>query len=97
LPHLDNFVEPFWHLYPIRVNPNKRNQIFRNLRYSGIGVQVNYELSYYHPIFKTLNYEIPYLREAENYYRQEISLPIHVNLTKRDLKKVINKVKESLV
>ena len=97
LPFMENWVEPFWHLYPIRVDQFKRNYIFNDLRESGIGVQVNYELSYYHPIFKKLNYSIPSTPNAENYYRREISLPIHVNLKKRDLNKVVKVLKKSLI
>jgi dTDP-4-amino-4,6-dideoxygalactose transaminase len=97
LPFKENWVEPFWHLYPIRVNQNKRNQIFGNLRENNIGVQVNYALSYYHPIFRKLNYPIPSTPNAENYYRREISLPIHVNLKKRDLKKIVEILKRAIL
>lgn len=96
LPFKEEWADPFWHLYPLRVNQIKRNDVFNHLRKNGIGVQVNYELSYYHPIFSTLKYTIPNTPNAENYYRREISLPIHVDLKKRDLIKVVKSLKDSL-
>jgi dTDP-4-amino-4,6-dideoxygalactose transaminase len=96
LPFKESWVEPFWHLYPLRVPLNKRDRTFNYLRSEGVGVQVNYVPSYSHPIFHFLKYDEPITPNAEEYYRQEISLPIHIDLNKKDLRKVVNLLKKSL-
>ena len=94
LPYKEVWAEPFWHLYPLRVPSAQRNLIFNELRNAGIGVQVNYVPSYSHPIYKELGYKKPNTPISEKYYSEEISLPIHVNLKKKDLHYVISKIKE---
>ena len=96
LPIKESWVEPFWHLYPLRVPQTKRNNIFNYLRSEGIGVQVNYVPSYSHPIFRKLNYDLPKTPNAEEYYRQEISLPMHIDLKKAELRKVVALLKKTL-
>jgi dTDP-4-amino-4,6-dideoxygalactose transaminase len=82
LPNKRNYVEPNWHLYPIQVDPNYRQQIFGRLREEGIGVQVNYIPANWHPAFKNNASNIGAYPQADEFYSKQISLPMHVNLTK---------------
>ena len=51
LPGKREYVDPFWHLFPIRVPAESRKSAFAELRSKGIGVQVNYIPAYLHPVF----------------------------------------------
>ena len=54
------------------------------MRRLGIGVQVNYLPVHQHPVFRNAGWSAGSLPVSENFYSEEISLPIHPNLTDRD-------------
>ena len=76
-----NYVNPTWHLYPIRVPSDIRENIVLKLRELGIGVQINYIPAFWHPVFNTSNMEDANCPIAEDFYKCEISLPIYTDLT----------------
>ena len=84
LPTQRSYVDPSWHLYPIQVEASNRKIIFDALRNSGIGVQVNYIPANWHPVFREKEIKIGAFPKADSFYRQQISLPMHVNLTETD-------------
>ena len=88
LPEQADYADPVWHLYPIRVKNNLRNQLFTFLWGKNVFVQVNYVPAYYHPIFTELNYPRGLCPKTEEFYDEEITLPIHPNLSKKDLKTI---------
>lgn len=81
-----------WHLFPARFNPLKREAIFSGLRKAGIGVQVNYIPAYWHPIFKDKGFKQGMYPNSDNFYSQEISLPMYSELTKGQVDFVIRSV-----
>ena len=93
LPVRRSYVDPMWHLFPIRVPSNQRLRIFQELRDSGIGVQVNYLPVYAHPAFSDQAYLADLYPEAEQFYNSEISLPLFTGLSTIDQ----NKVTESTI
>ena len=76
LPNKKNFVDPMWHLYPIRVPSEKRRETFIKLRENGIGVQVNYLPAHMHPVFAKKQIHSNSFPVAEKFYSEEISLPM---------------------
>ena len=94
IPTIRSYVNPMWHLYSLRVKPNKREFIFQELRKKSIGVQVNYMPAYWHPVFKKEKYARGLCPEAENYYAGQISLPLHVLLTDNEIKFVSSAVQK---
>ena len=88
------FVDPFWHLYPIRVNSELRKNLYTYLREADIGVQVNYLPAYRHPVFESLQINPELFPNSEHFYRSEISIPFHLNLTRLDLEYIIEKILE---
>ena len=94
LPFQGDHAEAMWHLYPIRVSSNIREDFFNHLRASGIGVQVNYIPAYWHPAFNKEDYPRGLCPRAEEYYSSEVSLPIHPGLTTDEQMFVISSVKE---
>jgi dTDP-4-amino-4,6-dideoxygalactose transaminase len=96
LPAQRGDVDPTWHLYPIRVPPAKRRAVFDYLRNAGIGVQVNYIPAYWHPAFDASEYPRGLCPEAESFYSQEISLPMHVELLDLQIERVADSVRSAL-
>lgn len=85
-------ADPLWHLYPLRVPANRRREMVEKLREAGIGAQVNYIPAYWHPAFSAETYPKGLCPIAEDYYRSEISLPLHTRLTDREVEYVATTV-----
>lgn len=87
-------VNPAWHLYPIRLNPEKlsagRAQIFRALRAENIGVNVHYIPVHLHPYYRDrFGYRAGEFPVAENAYERLISIPMLHGMSDRDVDDVI--------
>lgn len=82
-------VDPAWHLYPVRVLDGRRREVFDKLREAGILVQVNYIPVYWHPAYADQGYRRGMCPNAEQFYREEISLPMYPDLTDADVDRVI--------
>lgn len=95
-PAVRSYVDPMWHLFPIRVEPTRRNAVFDYLRSNGILVQVNYMPIYWHPAYKDLGYKRGMCPKAEKYYLSEISLPMYPDLTTHNQDRVIDLVRKAL-
>jgi len=84
LPSLRTYVDPVWHLFPIRVPASSREKIFVKLRENGYGVQVNYFPVHLQPAMKKHLNRSQVLPHAESFYSKEISLPMWPGLLNRD-------------
>jgi dTDP-4-amino-4,6-dideoxygalactose transaminase len=87
-----DYVEPFWHLYPVRVRSNVRKDFVTFLRNSGIGVQVNYLPVYNHPVFSDMKIDKKLFPNSELFYSSEVSLPLHNDITQEQLDFIVTKV-----
>jgi len=94
LPQCREGADPMWHLYPLRIRDGRRRQLFEHLRANDIGVQVNYLPVYWHPVYADLGYQRGMCPVAEDYYAQEISLPLFPALTDGDVDRVIDLIRE---
>lgn len=97
LPAKRDYVDPMWHLYPIRVHDGRRREVFEYMREQGVLVQVNYIPAYWHPVFEDLGYQRGMCPIAEEYYRQEISLPMFADLSSDQQSTVIDTLRAALV
>ena len=93
LPACREGADPMWHLYPLRIRDGRRRQLFEHLRANDIGVQVNYLPVYRHPVYADLGYRGGMCPVAEEYYAQEISLPLFPDLLDADVDRVIDLVR----
>ena len=96
LPAQRAYVDPMWHLFPIRVKDGQRRRVFDYLRANGVLVQVNYIPAYWHPVFEDLGYRRGMCPVAEAYYSEEISLPMYSALSESDQDRVIETVRAAL-
>jgi len=82
-----------YHLYPIRVPQNKRDKLYDYLKKNNILTQVNYIpvhlLSFYRA---KLGYRAGDFPLAENYFKQCLSLPLYIGLSKAKQLKVIREI-----
>jgi UDP-4-amino-4,6-dideoxy-N-acetyl-beta-L-altrosamine transaminase len=85
-----------YHLYIIRCKQfskgETRLQIFEKLRSAGILVNLHYIPVYHHPFYQRLGFKREDFPEAENYYAEAISLPMHTVLSDEDQNFVINQI-----
>lgn len=83
------------HLMVIRIPANKRLKMFNTLKMNNIGTQIHYIPIYKHPYYSDLidPTEHP---EAEKYYQETITLPLHCNLEAHDVNRVCAIVLEEL-
>ena len=97
LPYQNINTNSSYHLYPIRVSKKKgginQRKLFDYLRGNNIGVNLHYIPIYRHPYFRELGFKKGYCEEAENHFKEVISLPIYSGLRKREQKFVIDTIK----
>lgn len=79
-----------WHLYSIFVK--NRDKIMRELNEAGIGTSVFFRPIHLHKAFKNLGYEKGDFPIAEQFYEQQISLPLYPDLTIKQVKYVCQQV-----
>jgi len=77
------------HLYVVRVQPSKHQDIFENLRSQGIGVNLHYIPVYHQPDFQRLGFKHGYCPEAEQYYHEAITLPLYPSMSNRQQRQII--------
>ncbi|MEP7018531.1 MAG: aminotransferase class V-fold PLP-dependent enzyme [Actinomycetota bacterium] len=93
LPSCREGANPMWHLYPLRIRDGRRRALFEHLRANDIGVQVNYLPVYWHPVYADMGYRRGICPVAEEYYAQQISLPLFPDLSDSDVDRVIDLVR----
>lgn len=84
-----------WHLFVILVKESaKRMPLADYLKKEGIGVNFHYPAVYRQPFYRRHGYNDITLRNEDFYHQSCLTLPLHVSLTKKDVKFVSNKIKE---
>ncbi|NUR24774.1 MAG: aminotransferase class V-fold PLP-dependent enzyme [Catenulispora sp.] len=96
LPAQRDYVEPAWHLYALRVLDGRRREVYDKLRAEGIGVQVNYIPVYWHPVFEDMGYRRGMCPKAEQFYSEELSLPLFPTLTNDEQDRVVEALHQIL-
>lgn len=86
------------HLYVVRLSADRlrarRKEIFDAMRAAGIGVNVHYIPVHTQPHYRKLGFKPGDFPEAERYYSEAISLPIHCRLSASDQEFVIRTLGE---
>jgi UDP-4-amino-4,6-dideoxy-N-acetyl-beta-L-altrosamine transaminase len=89
-----------WHLYIIRLQLDKINkthqQVFQELREANIGVNLHYIPVHTQPYYQQLGFQWGDFPEAEQYYREAISIPLYYGLTDTDQEKVVKNLQKVL-
>jgi len=100
LPQLDALDESAWHLYVVRVKDNSaqaaRRQVVDGLRAADIGVNVHYIPVHLQPYYRRLGFKPGNFPQAEQYYREALSLPLYAALTDAQQDRVVAQLKRVL-
>jgi UDP-4-amino-4,6-dideoxy-N-acetyl-beta-L-altrosamine transaminase len=93
--HADSYSA--YHLYVVRLQLDKINvthrQVFESLRAKDIMVNLHYIPVHTQPYYQQLGFKQGDFPDAEQYYREAISIPMHVNLTDEDLQFVASSLR----
>lgn len=89
LPVQRDGVDPVWHFYCVRILDGRRREVFEKMRERGIGVQVNYIPVYWHPAYADRGYQRGMCPNAEQFYAEELSLPLFPDLTDAQVDRVV--------
>ena len=89
------------HLYVIRLQLNKINkthlEVFQGMRDAGILVNLHYIPVHMQPYYQNLGFEIGQFPQAEQYYKEAMSIPMFPNMREEQQDKVIAILKELLL
>jgi len=100
LPQCDVLDDSAWHLYVVRMKLDATDathcQVFERLRHAGIGVNLHYIPVHLHPYYRRLGFAPGQFPEAEQYYREAISLPMYAGLTDEAQSIVAHELRKAL-
>ena len=96
--HADGYSA--YHLYVVRlqlnsIEPNHR-QVFEALRAKDIMVNLHYIPVHTQPYYQSMGFKPGDYPEAEQYYREAISIPMHANLTDAEQQFVVISLREAM-
>ncbi len=95
-PKIKN-IKNSYHLFVVKFKKNNnkknRNNFYNFMRKNNIHVQFHYIPLYRHTYFKKMHFKIKDFKNAENYFKCAISLPIYPNLNKTKLKRIIKTIR----
>ena len=95
IPFKKENIKHSYHLYPILVNGCERNKFIEELEKKKIGTSVHFIPLHLHPFYqKTYGYKKGDFPVAEQIYERIISLPIYPKMDEKDVRDVINAVKD---
>lgn len=97
LLHDDENMAP--HLFVIQSEFAKkpRQQVIQELHEKGIGTQIHYIPIYRFAFYKKLKGDVSEnFPEMERFYREALTLPLHVDLTTRDVGKIVSALQEAV-
>lgn len=99
-----NVVRPFqspdaessWHLYVIRIAPEKHLDVFNTMRDGGVAVNLHYIPVHLQPFYRAMGFVPGQFPVSEAYYSEAISIPLYYGLTEADQDRVVEVLKGAL-
>lgn len=90
-----------YHLYPIRVktlkgSAQRRLDVFETLRKNDIMVNVHYIPIHTQPYYRKMGFNWGDFPEAEQFYREAISIPIHPRLSEAEIDFVTDVIRDAM-
>jgi len=84
------------HIFPIWVNPRKRDKVLDFLNKNGVGAVINYPAIHLFTFYKKMGFKKGMFPIAEEIGRREISLPLYSKLKDSEVEHVIKTIISSL-
>jgi len=96
-PKVQNTVEHSYHLYPLQIDfkklPLTKVEFFEKMKNTGIHLQVHYIPIHMQPFYrKNFGFNFGDFPIAENFYQNEVSLPIYPDLNIDNINKVVTSI-----
>ena len=89
-----------YHLYVVRLQldsiVSSHRQVFEALRAKGIVANLHYIPVHTQPYYQSMGFKPGDYPEAEQYYREAISIPMHVNLSDAEQQVVVTSFREAM-
>lgn len=103
IPFLTPYQSPTstssYHLYPIRIRESvwgkAQRNVYHTFQHADIRVNLHYIPVYRQPFYSKMGFPAGYCKEAEQYYKETISLPIFPTLSELDQNTVIKTLTKS--
>jgi perosamine synthetase len=99
IPKNHNYKQHGYHLYPLQIDFDKltltKLEFFEKMKESGINLQVHYipvHLQHYYQ--KNYGFNSGDFPVSERFYRNEVSLPIYAELSRKEVRIVVNNILE---
>ena len=81
------------HLFTIRIKQNKKGitqrETYELMHDAGVNVNLHYIPVYRHPYYQSMGFNAGYCPEAEQYYKETLSIPMYTMLSHEEQNKVI--------
>ena len=102
IPAYNTTVDHSYHIYPLQIDlkesKNIKLEFFVKMRSHGINLQVHYIPVHFQPYYqRNYGFNNGDFPVAENFYNQEVSLPIYPDLLTDDVSFVINKIMDVIL
>jgi len=96
--HFDSYSS--YHLYPIRLKLGEiekiQGKVYDALHAAGIMVNLHYIPVYRHPYYEAMGFKKGYCPNAEQYYKEAISIPMYPTISKVQENKIVSCLREIL-
>lgn len=96
--HPDNYSA--YHLYPIRIKQGKsattQRQVYDALQAAAINCNLHYIPVYRQPYYEAMGFSMGYCPEAEQYYKEVLSIPMYPTLTDAEQVHVVTTLAKAL-
>jgi UDP-4-amino-4,6-dideoxy-N-acetyl-beta-L-altrosamine transaminase len=100
LPFQHPETESAFHLYPVQIDPARsavtRRVVFDRMRAAGVGVNVHYIPVHTQPYYARRGFRPGQYPQAERYYSQALSIPVHPGLSTSDITYVAAALRQAL-
>jgi UDP-4-amino-4,6-dideoxy-N-acetyl-beta-L-altrosamine transaminase len=96
LPHHSSDSASGLHLYVVRMDEQIHKGVFARMREAGIGVNLHYIPVHTQPYYQALGFSFGDFPQAEQYYKEAMSLPIYPELTQEQQDRVVRELKNAI-
>ena len=94
-PYVGKGVKHVWHQYTIKVSAGMRDEFVDYLNSNGVGARVYYPKPVHmQPAYQALGYAAGLCPVSESISKQVLSLPVHPNLKKAELKEIVEVIEK---
>jgi dTDP-4-amino-4,6-dideoxygalactose transaminase len=99
-PIVSKNVSHAYHIYPLLIDFDKfkisKKKFFLSMYNKGISLQTHYIPVYRQNFLKSYNFSNNHYKNAESFYKRQVSLPIYYSLKDREINFIVNQIKNIL-